>query len=1769
MNKILLRALLFMVIMIMTIPVYGFLYDYTFTATTSTYSEITGGTQLGTETSDDQRFVDPAVPAGGTVNTGVGLPLGFNFNFNDYIFDVIAINNNGWISFGQSALGATAVNITSSSGYNPLSSTSVITPPQLANRVAGFARDLQAQAGASLRMETLGTAPNRVCIIQWKNYKRYGTTGTGDVINFQIQLLETLNKVVLVYGTITAGNTTASTVQVGLRGTDATDFFNRTTTTDWTLTSAGLNNADNCAFSQTVFPPVNLTFEFNPPVPAVNDIQALAISGSQSPSVGAASNYTVTVRNRGSAAQTNYLVKLMQGTTELASVNGPAINSMEILDVVIAWTPATTGEIDINGKVVLAGDENSLNDVSPPLHLVVFPQGTLMVTIGNGTSTQRYPMGSLYGYERSASLYTLAELGTPGLITGIQYDASTQYGNVVPYRVLMKTTTATAFVTEPWATTIADAQLCAEGTITFDRIGWIYIPFSTPFMYSGDNLAVLVETNYGGTGTASSQYFRYTTSTTGSHHYLYADTAPPTTNGYLSASRPNIGISFQMTGMGSLSGLVSAGGNPLEGAEVAIQTTTLHQLTGTAGTYNFPYVQPGTYQVTCTKLGYVTQTQQAVITAGQATTLNFVMLPAPNVDVTGLVVGSDAPTVGLSEATVNLTGVINYTGTTNAAGQFTIPGVMAGNTYNYAITRAGYQAATGTITLGTVNYDMGTITLNELTNPPLNVHAELNTDQSAVLINWRAPGAAGPGNFFDFEFDNGGWVASALWNTAAHPNGDWEWTNTYNVALYDPTGSTYTQTPPQTCHSGTGMWGTVIYGAYTNVPTSDTGWSFLRKTFDLSGVSDPVLHLWHYMDGYNTWDYGLIKVNGTTVWGDAAAAVFMPWQEITADLSAFANQSNVEVSFEWKATTVVNYAGWYIDDVYIGPATGVPTRLADRQVPQVTPYGHNVSDRSLLGYKVWRLLQGQETNEAVWTLLTTTTITDTSYVNTAWQSLPDGEYKWAVKSVYTGDVMSVAAISNMVLKHAVVNVTGTVVGSDAPTTGLEGAEVSLTGMADYSAVTNAQGQFTIPNVYNLEDYAYTITKQGYTTATGTISVGIGNFNMGTITLNEIALPAGGVQAVEALPNVNITWMEPGTGGGEWIHWDSDTNDNSIGLTNGGTFDVASRWTVTDLTDFVGMSVYAVKFWPGDTGTYRIRVWTGGSATGPAQMVVDEPFTGYTIDAFNTFTLPVPVPIVAGQELWFGYNVTHAAGVYPAGTDAGPAHDGLGNMIYNNNAWTTLYTLSTSLNYDWNLSAYVGYSPPTAPARMAALQPLEMTAVPLNDGIFAALPESRHTESAPSDYRPGASRALVGYRVWRLLQGQEANEPVWSLLTPNTITATAYQDIGWNAVPDGMYKWAVKAVYTGNVFSVPAFSNAIQKLTQIGTIAGIVRQSNNVAIPNAVITAGTYTTTSNATGAYSLQVPAGTHTVTCAAAGFATATQTGVVVVTGQTTTLNFVLQPTGIVLDESFEGATFPPTGWTQIITETGPANTYGVTPTWCRVGTITLNPPVAPPDGAWQAAMWWSYNHQDEWLISPQFTCPNTAALTFKSYVQLGSTHDDHYYVKVSTDNGANWTPLWDATSQPGGAYNDYPNTPITIPLTAYANQDIKLAWHADDPPSADGMWFIWVLDDILVEGVVANPEPETPVVATALSGNYPNPFNPETTISYSVKDKQNVMLEIYNLKGQKVKTLVQEAKSAGTYQVKWDGTDDQAQRVTSGVYFYRMQAGDYTSVRKMIMLK
>ena len=88
-------------------------------------------------------------------------------------------------------------------------------------------------------------------------------------------------------------------------------------------------------------------------------------------------------------------------------------------------------------------------------------------------------------------------------------------------------------------------------------------------------------------------------------------------------------------------------------------------------------------------------------------------------------------------------------------------------------------------------------------------------------------------------------------------------------------------------------------------------------------------------------------------------------------------------------------------------------------------------------------------------------------------------------------------------------------------------------------------------------------------------------------------------------------------------------------------------------------------------------------------------------------------------------------------------------------------------------------------------------------------------------------------------------------------------------------------------------------------------------------------------------------------------------------------------------------------------------------------------------------------------------------------------------------------------------------------------------------------------------------------LEPNYPNPFNPSTTIRYQLPSASKVRLEIYDVLGQKVRTLVSESQPAGYLRVAWDGRDEQAVAVAAGVYLYHLQAGEFSQVRKLLLLK
>jgi len=206
----------------------------------------------------------------------------------------------------------------------------------------------------------------------------------------------------------------------------------------------------------------------------------------------------------------------------------------------------------------------------------------------------------------------------------------------------------------------------------------------------------------------------------------------------------------------------------------------------------------------------------------------------------------------------------------------------------------------------------------------------------------------------------------------------------------------------------------------------------------------------------------------------------------------------------------------------------------------------------------------------------------------------------------------------------------------------------------------------------------------------------------------------------------------------------------------------------------------------------------------------------------------------------------------------------------------------------------------------------------------------------------------------------------------------------------------------------------------------------------------------------------------------------------------------------------------------------------------------------------------------------------------ESSTTAWDCALVEVSTDFGGTWAPL-----EPVGGYTHTKSPSTTNPLPdgtpcwsgahdwreesfdlsslvgesamfrfRFVSDDVfeQEGWHVDDvaisfPASVDG-------------GQDADAARETPAVF-ALRQNTPNPFNPVTAVSYELPSERDVRIDVYNIAGRLVKTLVDRRVDAGYHRAVWDGTDERGRRVASGVYMYRMKAGGFVDRKVMVLLK
>lgn len=213
-------------------------------------------------------------------------------------------------------------------------------------------------------------------------------------------------------------------------------------------------------------------------------------------------------------------------------------------------------------------------------------------------------------------------------------------------------------------------------------------------------------------------------------------------------------------------------------------------------------------------------------------------------------------------------------------------------------------------------------------------------------------------------------------------------------------------------------------------------------------------------------------------------------------------------------------------------------------------------------------------------------------------------------------------------------------------------------------------------------------------------------------------------------------------------------------------------------------------------------------------------------------------------------------------------------------------------------------------------------------------------------------------------------------------------------------------------------------------------------------------------------------------------------------------------------------------------------------------------------------------YIIWDRYRCNQTQEDLY-SYDATTDTWVFYIYNVYSIDSGTCLTTMQTGYNPSGDAMGRYyfwywtPSGGFPKTSTAYDNSESRLTRFESELyidtewEKSQRIWYSY-------EGIQMDTE-DNSIIHTIfeLKQNFPNPFNPSTSIIYNVSEESLVNIIIYDLMGNEIKTLLNDFKPVGQYQVNWDGRDNAGQLVSGGIYFYKLQVEDFIQTRKMVLLK
>lgn len=401
---------------------------------------------------------------------------------------------------------------------------------------------------------------------------------------------------------------------------------------------------------------------------------------------------------------------------------------------------------------------------------------------------------------------------------------------------------------------------------------------------------------------------------------------------------------------------------------------------------------------------------------------------------------------------------------------------------------------------------------------------------------------------------------------------------------------------------------------------------------------------------------------------------------------------------------------------------------------------------------------------------------------------------------------------DVVLESAIsIEISGTVV--DTAGNPIEGVSLDLSGFSEFSALSDATGNFTL-EAFAEKEYELEIFHPLYDAQSMAFTSGAADYSLDPIILTLTLHKPAEVVAVNNNGVGEVDWRIPvGHFDETTIGWGSFTTVGDSWGNGGDPFIAGIRFEPVDLQDQVleGAELTHVKAYISNNAEISIKIFTGANA---AQLIHSQP-ASIQEEGWYVFELTSAIPVDFTQELWIGVEFFAGQyGAYPIGLDDGPSVPGRkGGMKYENGVWTGL----NLTNKNWNIYG-------------------------ITNNVMDANPS--------------------GYKVYRSLSASDD----WTELTPSPITATSFDDTSLSSAAPGFYKYGVSALYGNDLVSEKGISNEIENNMifdftldidpDFGSAEGAyISIWNDNAFAEAFVAAGTSSVTFNGllTGNYNIRV----------------------------------------------------------------------------------------------------------------------------------------------------------------------------------------------------------------------------------------------------------------------------------------------------------------------------